>query len=432
MAKRVLTIIEHQSLPFAWDDNHLRSLTRINRAAGAEVLQATSSGGRRVLKAGCHVGMVRLGHHTIQILPKLDYGPDTALSATRNLLTMLEMAGNFPVRQHDIAPFLQRGRDWFEILTYLFARELLAQWQHGAHHQYRVVEQTAVALKGKWRLSEQVRHPARQHLFDVAYDEFTADNALNRVLRYVVELLWQQTGDSDNRRLLGTLRHWLADITLPARVGPEAARPELITRLNRRYEPLLNLARLFLQTGTLEMSAGHLASFAFVFDMNQLFEAFIINLIRQQPGILPPWLQDCTLHPQTRGHTRFLAQTAEGTAVFRMKPDLALRQGANYPLLVDTKYKLLHGEDARLGIAPSDFYQMFAYSRRYNCPHVLLLYPQGEQPLRQRFALPDGAGTISAATVDLRRDLRGRHGRLALLAELREIMTSEVKNGPTP
>lgn len=430
---KIHVLFEHQAVPFAWNDDHLRALARLNKRLGTEVLQATVSRGKRVLKASSHVGMVRLGQDTFQILPKIDYGVDKAASATRNLLYLLEMAGNIPVRQDGLASFLQRGMDWFEILTYFFASELLRQWQHGAYHHYQVVEETAVALKGKWRVAQQLRFPARQHRFDVAYDEFTADNQLNHVLRYVTELLWQQTADSKNRRLLGTLRHWLADVTLLPYVGPQMAGPELITRLNRRYEPLLNLARLFLQTSTLELSAGRLDSFTFVFDMNQLFEAFIINLIqRQRQMILPPSLQECTLHPQTRRHTRFLARTAAGQGVFRLKPDLVLRQGETYPLLLDTKYKRLKGNDRRLGVSQGDFYQMFAYSRRYRCPHVLLLYPQGERPLYQQFLLPDGQGIISAATIDLRRDLRGRNGRIALINELREIITKEVYDDSTP
>ncbi len=425
-------LFEHQAVPFAWNDRHLQALSRLNRLLGSEVLQATVARGQRVLKAGSYVGLVRLGGDTFQVLPKIDYGANEAASATRNLLYLLEMAGNLPIKQHDVASFLQRGRDWFEILTHLFARELLRQWQHGPYHHYEVVEETAVALKGKWRIAQQLRQPVRQHRFDVAYDEFTPDNTLNRVLRYVVELLWLHTADSDNRRLLGNLRQWLGDITLLPVVSPQMASPTLITRLNRQYEPLLNLARLFLQTGTLELSTGRTSSFAFVFDMNSLFEAFIVGLIeKQRQHILPDALYDCTLHPQSRHTTRYLARTEAGKGVFLLKPDLVLRQGSHFPLLLDTKYKRLKGDGLKLGIAQSDFYQMFAYSQRYQCPHVLLLYPQGERPLRRRFLLPDGKGMISAATVDLRRDLRGRNGRLALMNELSEIIKREVADDTT-
>lgn len=425
-------LFEHQSLPFAWNDAHLLALSRLNQRLGREVLHPTVVRGQRVLKAGSYVGLVRLGQDTFQILPKIDYGVDETESATRNLLYLLEMAGNLPIKQHDVASFLQRGRDWFEILTHLFAKELLRQWQHGPYHHYEVVEETAVALKGKWRIAEQLRQPVRQHRFDVAYDEFTPDNMLNRVLRYVVELLWLHTTDGDNRRLLGNLRQWLGDITLLPSVSIHMASPTLITRLNRPYEPLLNLARLFLQSGTLELSSGQTSSFAFVFDMNSLFEAFVVGLIeKQRQHILPEALQDCTLYPQSRHTTRYLAQTETGKGVFRLKPDLVLGQGSHFPLLLDTKYKRLKGDGLKLGIAQSDFYQMFAYSQRYQCAHVLLLYPQGERPLRRRFVLPDGQSMISAATLDLRRDLRGRNGRLALMNELSEILTREVFDGTT-
>lgn len=45
------------------------------------------------------------------------------------------------------------------------------------------------ASKGKEQLAQQLRYPARQHCFDLAYDEFTADNLLNPVFRYLVPLL---------------------------------------------------------------------------------------------------------------------------------------------------------------------------------------------------------------------------------------------------
>ena len=75
---RTHLLFEHQSFPFAWDDDHLRALTRIRRVLGADVLQATTTRGQHVLQAGSHVGMVRLGRDTFQILPKIDYGADEA------------------------------------------------------------------------------------------------------------------------------------------------------------------------------------------------------------------------------------------------------------------------------------------------------------------------------------------------------------------
>jgi hypothetical protein len=136
----------------------------------------------------------------------------------------------------------------------------------------------------------------RRHKFAVAYDEFTADNALNRVFRFVIERLWHLTRDHGNRKLLGELRQWLDEVTLLPSVTVADAKPALLTRLNRRYEPLLNLARLFLENRTLQLAAGDLTTFAFVFDMNELFEAFVINFIcRYRQEILSAALQTCAI-----------------------------------------------------------------------------------------------------------------------------------------
>jgi 5-methylcytosine-specific restriction enzyme subunit McrC len=131
-------------------------------------------------------------------------------------------------------------------------------------------------------VAEQFRPPARDHLFSVAYDEFTADIPLNRVFRFVVERLWGVTRNSENRQVLGELREWLDEVTLLPSLTARDACPELLDRLNRRLEPLLDLARLFLDSGIMQLTAGNLSAFAFVFDMNRVFEGFVVNFVRKQ------------------------------------------------------------------------------------------------------------------------------------------------------
>jgi 5-methylcytosine-specific restriction enzyme subunit McrC len=425
-----LTIFEHEAKPLEWTDRDLVLLDQMRSSAGAEILRPTVRGRVRHIQAAQHVGVVRLRSRTIQILPKIyrlgeTDEKDRAREATRNLLYMLECAGNLPVREHALAPLLKFGDDWFEILTRLFASHLLEEWQRGAYRTYYTVEDDLPVLKGKWLISEQLKHPARGHIFTVAYDEFTADNQLNRVFRFAVERLWQLTRDSGNRQMLGELRQWMDEVTLMPRVTSADANPAQLTRLNERFRPLLNLARLFLDGGTLQMAAGDLSTFAFVFDMNQLFEAFIAGVIcRHRSEILDDQLADCEMLIQSRGATLFLAHRGQRN-VFQTKPDLAIRKDRNsFPLLIDTKYKRLDKDDLKLGVSQSDFYQMHAYAHRYECPRVVLLYPQMEgtpEPLRESFPLHSEGKVIEAATVDLRMDMRNRESRQSLVKELKTI-----------
>jgi 5-methylcytosine-specific restriction enzyme subunit McrC len=100
-----------------------------------------------------------------------------------------------------------------------------------------------------------------------------------------------------------------------------------------------------------------MSSFAFTFDMNKLFEAFIVNFIRRHRGqILPPALQTCELLPQSNRATRYLARSRD-RQVFLLKPDLVFRLGDQFPMLIDAKYKRLDSANAKLGVSEADFYQ---------------------------------------------------------------------------
>lgn len=425
------TLFEHEAKPFNWTDRDLLLLDRMRNEIGSEVIRATVRRREKVIQASQYVGVVRLRNRTIQILPKIyrsDEDADEqqrAKEATRNLLYMLELAGLLPVREHALAPLLRFGDDWFEILTRLFASHLLEEWQRGAYRTYHMVEDELPVLKGKWRITAQLKRPERRHIFSVAYDEFTADNHLNRIFRFVVERLWRLTRNSGNRQQLGELRQWMDEVELLPSVTVADANSSQLTRLNQRFAPLLNLARLFLDGGTLQMTAGDLSTFAFIFDMNQLFEMFIGSFIRRYRNeILDDQLADCELLMQSRGAKLFLARYKQ-RGIVQLIPDLTCRHGAKFSMLIDTKYKRLDRHDRKLGISQPDFYQMHAYAHRYECPRVILLYPQTvdmPEPLMRSFVIERTNEVIEAATVDLRVDMRSKQAQRQLAQELKGIL----------
>lgn len=46
-------------------------------------------------------------------------------------------------------------------------------------------------------------------------------------------------------------------------------------RLNEEYEPLINLAKLFIENMSLELQGSRFRTFSLLFDMNILFEEFV-------------------------------------------------------------------------------------------------------------------------------------------------------------
>jgi len=425
----MLTLFEHQTALFGWDLRRLAALEKLNRALGDEILRPVlGRNGAPAVQATQYVGVIRLGRETIQVLPKIyKHSEEAASEAARNLLHLLAVATDVPIKEHALTPLLRREADWFEILTRLFASYLSDAWQRNRVRGYVPCEDDiSPFLRGSWRLAAQRQRPEQRHLFCVTYDEFTPDNPLNRVLRFVVERLWTLTRDSDNRRILALLRSQMDDIALLPNITAADASPSLLSRLHPEYVPLLTLAHLFLDGGSLQLLVGDRETFAFVFDMNRLFESFVFGFLRRhRSSILPPSLADCALLPQSHGTARHLAR-CEGRAVFRLEPDLAFHlPDGTFPLLLDTKYKSLSPTESRTaGISPADMYQMHAYARHYACPRVLLLYPQTAgmaSPLRLRFDLEDG-GTVEAATLDLRVELGKPEGVRQLVDEIRKIL----------
>src|SRR5215204_6028469 len=168
------TLFEHESKAFAWTNRDLALLERIRLATGADVLRATVRHGKRAVQAMQHVGVVRLGNRTIQVLPKIYRTRDPeseavqTREATANLLRMLAYAGELPVREHELAPLMRQTDNWFEILTRLFATHLREEWQRGAHRNYQVIDEDLPLLKGKWRIADQLKRPMRRYIFSVS------------------------------------------------------------------------------------------------------------------------------------------------------------------------------------------------------------------------------------------------------------------------
>ena len=317
--------------------------------------------------------------------------------------------------------------NWFEFLTRLFAIDLHDQIQLGLEQNYHLIEEDLPVMKGRWQIEQQIRRkPHVRHRFDVIYDEFSPDTPLNRVFRNVIDALLLITQDAQNRSLLLDLRDWLA-----------AARPQQIvtsvqldqvffTRLNERFRPAFNLARLFIEGSSLQLSSGKLHTFAFVLDMNILFEAFVNGFIqRHRREILPPEWSDVIIRRQSQDKTLHLARREPGSKpVFLLRPDILFTRPTGHPLLIlDTKYKVLDPITGNRGVSETDIYQMLAYEVRFNCKNTLVVYPSRNKaiPVRDQFTFYKDVGDIKVATINLHQSLSTPKD---LIFELQEIFSS--------
>ena len=183
------------------------------------------------------------------------------------------------------------------------------------------------------------------------------------------------------------------------------------------------------------MAADTTQTYSFVFDMNVLFESFVFRFLqRHRSQILPEAAAQWKLVAQADGCKLHLALHQGIRSAFALKPDIVARSREQYPLLLDTKYKRLNIKKTALGIDPADFYQMHAYAARYECPRVILLYPQTAEhpePLHHIFRLQTSRAVVPAVieahTIDLRCDLGKSSERARLIEQFKKIFV-EIAN----
>lgn len=353
-----------------------------------------------VLLTTSFVGVIDIDESlSIEITPKIYDGRDDTAVNLRNLFYMLSYSGQFTFPDKRMSSLEAYSGSFFETLIGMFAEELLDKIQNSAHHEYISEQSNRAYLKGKLLLTEHLKvNVLSANRFYTQTDDFTANNTLNQTLKYVSQGLYKLTRDASNKK---RLRKCLAlfDEVDDVRVSHQTASRIHLTRLNKRFENLLMLSKLFLKNQTLVAKSGEHSSWTILIDMNVLFEEFIARAL--QEGLRASSYKVVMQGPQKK----FVRNSEDDRDVFTMKPDISIVQGGEVVRIADTKYKVLNEDDRKYGVAQADLYQMFAYSRRYSVPDITLIYPKTSGVEPHTLELPDDT-RVHIRTISLSRDLR--------------------------
>lgn len=380
---------------------HAAALRRLKGTHGFDVFKFVSE---KTLCAQQYVGAMQIGPVTVEVLPKIDGIDDT--SVRRNLVAMLAVALDVEISEGDIARVATQRHGILEILIKLFCDKLFAQVHRGLVRRYEAREENLPVMRGKLGIVEQVRlNTANPQRLYCRFDEFQEDNPLNHVLKAAVRLLLRVSRELTNQRELSELMlvfEGVSDVPRPMLPWQRVA----FDRLNDRYRGCFKLAELFLKNTPPDVLGGGVQGFSLFFDMNELFEEYVGRVAAR---VFRPEGFRVTLQGPSQ-HLVFDESNQRGA--FSMRPDVVGMKDQRVMWILDTKWKELSAEEARDGVAQGDIYQMYAYSSRYACPEVLLLYPHhsklGSSPGIRASYLVDRAWNaaeqakrIHIATVDL-------------------------------
>ena len=268
-----------------------------------------------------------------------------------------------------------------EIWIRHFATELNRLLRMHPKHRYVEVDERVGFLRGKLLTERELAATgALTGRYACRYELFTPDHLLNQTLKFCNGLLLGQASTPSTRTVFEENAARLADVS-DRIIRPEDLAKIRLDRLDREYEPLLEMCRLLLEGYAPGLRTGGIEQLAFVFDMNALFEEFVAAFLRRHKDRIE------------LGGGKRLASTEPQRALgklfgeFNMKVDLILTDTDGERFLADTKYKVLDTSRQHDGLSQSDFYQMYAYGKagRRSYDRVVLLYPSTEPAVDRLF-----------------------------------------------
>ena len=339
----------------------------------AQYLKITTKNGfGKVLQAQNYVGVIQTKDGTtIEILPKIKNA--TTEKSKDILIKMLKTLKNSPFKNLSVANLKSSKIPLFEIFISMFLEELTVLVRNGIKSDYISKEENLKFLKGKLKISEQIKYNTiHKERFFVQYEEFISNRVENRLIKTTLQFLYNKSKLNKNQQRIREFLFVFDEIEISHNIKTDFSKIKL-NRQMKDYEQVLLWCKTFLCENSFSPYKGNDIAFALLFDMNLLFESFVYSYLKKSSNFQDIKSQDRTHH---------LAYE-NGIGRFRLKPDIVINGGK---IIADTKWKILSEDKAYNGVLQDDMYQLYAYGTKYdNCEKIYLIYPFDELIIKNSY-----------------------------------------------
>ena len=339
----------------------------------AQYLKITTKNGfGKVLQAQNYVGVIQTKDGTtIEILPKIKNA--TTEKSKDILIKMLKTLKNSPFKNLSVANLKSSKIPLFEIFISMFLEELTVLVRNGIKSDYISKEENLKFLKGKLKISEQIKYNTiHKERFFVQYEEFISNRVENRLIKTTLKFLYNKSKLNKNQQRIREFLFVFDEIEISHNIKTDFSKIKL-NRQMKDYEQVLLWCKTFLFENSFSPYKGNDLAFALLFDMNLLFESFVYSYLKKSSNFQDIKSQDRTHH---------LAYEND-IGRFRLKPDIVINGGK---IIADTKWKILSEDKAYNGVLQDDMYQLYAYGTKYdNCEKIYLIYPFDELIIKNSY-----------------------------------------------
>lgn len=352
-----------------------------------QIMKLSQKANRKIIKVQEYVGLIQLKDgFQIEILPKIHTNNNDISTTKRIFLEMLQSVFKLNLKKFSIANVGVVKNTIFEVFIETFISEVENILKFGLYSNYEEISANENFLSGKLLISKNLcENYIHKEKFFIQYDVFSENCSENRLIKSTLLLLKDISNGINRSSIVKLLNHFHS--IKPSRNYSMDFSNCTRNRNNYLYENALNFAKVFLSHRGFSTFSGNTVSYALLFSMNDIFEKYVANLIKKS------YLQyDVTIQDTSK-------YLFEGfTKRFNLRPDIVIRENSKVKYILDTKWKLLSKHDVDI----QDMYQMYTYSKRFNCTEVILLYPKTEGiSIEETSYHTDDGTSISIEFIDL-------------------------------
>ena len=356
-SKTSITVYEHDRLTTdnaSFNHKHLNALLKLNEYHNFDYFDPIPNG----VKFKQYVGIIQVDGLSIEILPKADKDNSSA-DWKGLLLQMLKACGHLKASSAGSANVKRQHLNLLEVYFELYLTEIEILIYRGLVKKYRKKTGNVKALKGKLEFAGNIRHNlVHKERFFTTHQVYDYDHLLHQTLAHALEILEQfckgsYLFDRCKRVLLN-----FPEIT-PLKVTKKQLEGIVLNRKTAPYNQALELARLIILNYSPDISTGREKMISLLFDMNRLWEEFILIQIRKE-------LAGTSYSVKGQDSQTFIGSNY-------LKPDIVIQHDIDSKkvYIIDTKWKRPQNKSSSI----SDLRQMYAYNRFWKAQKAMLLYP---------------------------------------------------------
>lgn len=359
-----IQVFEHSFLPIegSFGQRHFMALSKLNALHNDKYFCIRHNG----IKFKQYVGVIQVDGLTIEILPKIDNHSGDEAVWQKALIEMLRVTKKLKVQKVDQANVNRQNIHLLDLYFEWFLNEVQLLIHHGLIKQYYKETNNVKALKGKLEFAGHIsKNLVHKERFYTTHQVYGKDHLVHQILSKALDIIEKCT---KGNFLYSHCKTVQLDFPEVKNISVTEATFSKIpkTRKTASYETALAISKFIILNFAPNITSGSENMLALLFDMNSLWEEYILARLKQS---------DRNVNIRGQQSTTFWNDIT-------IRPDIVIEQIDN-KFIIDTKWKNISNDKT----STHDLRQMYVYNDYWNSDKAMLLYPSNETefPLFKQF-----------------------------------------------